>query len=309
MTRFSVSRETRNRALRNEGILRSFSIFTLKTYTVRDGYCCRFREYPAAGTPRGRVVIVHGIQSHAGWYEYSCRRLSEAGFAVSFLDRRGSGQNEQARGDTPSFRRLLDDIAEFLRPLRQYNPTLPIFLAGISWGGKPVTALQRRHPGLCDGLALLCPGFRPQVRPSRKERLGIIWSRLTSPRRLFPVPLSDPQLFTATPHWQQFIREDPLSLRQATARFFVESVRLDLYLRFALPHVRLPVLLLLAEHDRIIDNARTRAYVERFPSLDKEVHEYAGAHHTLEFEENPDVFIADLLNWLERHARTSEPKA
>jgi len=280
----------------------------VKTYTVSDGYRCHYRDYPAAGTLRGRVVFVHGIQSHAGWYEYSCQRLSEAGFAVSFLDRRGSGQNMQARGDTPSFRRLLDDIAEFLQPLRQQGSPRPIFLGGISWGGKLVTALQRRHPGLCDGLILLCPGFCPQVRPSRQERLGIIWSRLTTPRRLFAVPLSDPQLFTATPRWQQFIRDDPLSLRQATARFFVESVRLDLYLRLAAAQVRLPVLLLLAEQDRIIDNARTRAFVERFPALDKEVHEYAGAHHTLEFEENPETFIADLLRWLDRQVG-SFPKA
>jgi len=278
-------------------------IFTLKTYTVSDGYHCHYRDYSAAGTVRGRVVFVHGIQSHAGWYEHSCRRLAEAGFAVSFLDRRGSGQNTQARGDTPSFRRLLDDIAEFLRPLRQGEPALPIFLGGISWGGKPVTALQRRHPGLCDGLALLCPGFRPQVRPSRKERLGIMLSRLLKPRRLFPVPLSDPQLFTANPSWQAFIRDDPLSLRQATARFFVESVRLDLYLRFAVSRVRLPVLLLLAEHDRIIDNERTRAFADRFPTTDKEIHEYPGAHHTLEFEADPEPYLADLRRWLERLAR------
>jgi alpha-beta hydrolase superfamily lysophospholipase len=289
-------------ACKIEALLRRFPIFTLKTYTVSDGYRCHYRDYPAAGTPRGRIVFVHGIQSHAGWYEHSCHRLSEAGFAVTFLDRRGSGQNTEARGDTPSFRRLLDDIAEYLQLLRQQSPALPIFLGGISWGGKPVTALQRRHPGLCDGLALLCPGFRPQVRPSRKERLGIILSRLLSPRRMFAVPLSDPLLFTATPRWQEFIRDDPLSLRQATARFFVESVRLDLYLRFVLSHVHLPVLLLLAEHDRIIDNTRTRAFVERFPAADKEVHEYTGAHHTLEFEENPEVFLSDLLRWLERQS-------
>lgn len=277
------------------------SIFTLKTYTVSDGYRCQYRDYPAVGTPRGRVVFVHGIQSHAGWYQHSCERLSAAGFAVSFLDRRGSGQNTEARGDAPSFRRLLDDIAEFLRPLREQEPRQPLFLGGISWGGKPVTALQRRHPGLCDGLMLLCPGFRPQVSPSRKERLGIILARLTTPRRLFTVPLSDPQLFTASAHWQEFIRNDPLSLRRATARFFVESVRLDLYLRFAVSHVQLPVLLLLAERDRIIDNGRTRRFVARFPAADKEVQEYPGAHHTLEFEANPEPFLRDVLSWLERH--------
>ena len=127
-----------------------------------------------------------------------------------------------------------------------------------------------------------------------------------TPRRLFPVPLSDPRLFTATPRWQEFIRDDPLSIRQATARFFVESVRLDLYLRFAVSRVRLPILLLLAEHDRIIDNGRTRAFIERFPSADKEIHEYAGAHHTLEFEADPEPFLRDLLHWLERRARSRQ---
>ncbi len=273
---------------------------TSNTYIVGDGYRCHYREYLAPSAPRGRVVFVHGIQSHAGWYEHSCQRLGEAGFAVSFLDRRGSGRNTEARGDAPSFRRLLDDIAEFVLPLRRQEPARPIFLAGISWGGKLVAALQRRHPGLCDAIALLCPGFRPQIGPSRKERLGIFLSRLLSPRRMYPVPLSDPQLFTETPRWQQFIRDDPLSLRQATARFFVESVRLDLYLRFAVSHIRVPVLLLLAEKDRIIDNARTRKFVARFPAIDKEIHEYPGAHHTLEFEENLDPFLTDLLRWLNR---------
>src|SRR5262249_5348353 len=137
-------------------------------------------------------------------------------------------------------------------------------------------------------------------------RSAILWARLPAPRRLFPVPLSDPQLFTTTPRWQRFIRDDPLSLRQATARFFVESVRLDAYLRFAVSRVRLPVLLLLAEHDRIIDNDRTRAFFDRVPSPDKEVHEYAGAHHTLEFEADPEPFLADLLRWLERQLGRSE---
>ncbi|HWG41854.1 MAG TPA: alpha/beta hydrolase, partial [Gemmataceae bacterium] len=55
-----------------------------------------------------------------------------------------------------------------------------------------------------------------------------------------------------------------------------------------------------AEHDRITDNTRTRAFVERFPAADKEVHEYAGAHHTLEFESDPEPFLGDLLRWLDR---------
>src|SRR5262249_48733395 len=150
--------------------------------------------------------------------EHSCAHLAQAGFRVFFLDRRGSGLNEQARGDAPSFRRLLDDLSEFLRWLRAGQPASKTILVSISWGGKLGVALQRRHPWLVDGLALLCPGFFARVRPTLGQRLGILWSRLTDPTRLFPVPLSDPELFTSMPRWLQFLKGDALSLREATAR-------------------------------------------------------------------------------------------
>jgi alpha-beta hydrolase superfamily lysophospholipase len=271
------------------------------THTAGDGYRWKYRRYDPPAEPRARVVCVHGIQSHGGWYEYSCRRLADAGFAVYFLDRRGSGLNEQDRGDAPSFRRLIDDIAEFLHAdAHGLHPVglRPTFLLAISWGGKPAAALLRRHPGLVDGLALLCPGFRAVVRPPPRERLGIAWSYLTAPRKLFPVPLNDPELFTASPQWQQFLRDDPLSVRRATARFLANSVRLDGYLRFVPRHVTVPVLLLLAGHDRIIDNAATRRFVESFATADRTIIEYPEAHHTLEFEPRPHRYLDDLISWL-----------
>ncbi|HZU36922.1 MAG TPA: alpha/beta fold hydrolase [Gemmataceae bacterium] len=277
--------------------------YTIEEFTAGDGYRWRYRSYEPAGHLRAHVVCVHGIQSHAGWYEYSCRWLSGRGFAVSFIDRRGSGMNTANRGDAPSFRRLLDDLAEFLTTLRQGSGgPVPVFLIAISWGGKLGVALQRRHPGLVDGLALLCPGFFFQIPPSWKQSLTIIWARLTAPRRQFAIPLDRPDLFTATPRWQQFIAEDPLGLRQASARLLFESVRLDGYLRFVPRFVRVPVLLLLAEKDRIIKNEPTRRFVDRFASKDKEVIEYPGAHHTLEFEPEPEHWLNDLERWLGRHS-------
>ena len=316
--------------------------YVVATFTASDGYHYYYRRYvpsaERASAPRAHVVCVHGIQSHAGWYEYSCTRLSQAGYLVSFLDRRGAGLNEQDRGDTPSYRRLIDDIAEFLTldgggetdaltlplsrsptlplslpptlPLSQSDTPsassrLPVFLLAISWGGKLAVALQGQYPGHLDGLVLLCPGFFPRVGPSLGERLRIAWSRLVSPQRLFPVPLQDAELFTFTPRWQQFIRDDPLSLRSATARFFAASVFLDRALRSVPRHVHVPVLLLLAGKDRVIDNHLTRCYVDQFASDDKEIIEYPQAAHTLEFEADPDPFVEDVRSWLDRHCPVS----
>jgi alpha-beta hydrolase superfamily lysophospholipase len=267
------------------------------TWAASDGYRWFYRHWAAAGKPRATVVGIHGIQSHGGWYEASCRHLRDAGCDVYFVDRRGSGRNEIARGDTPSFRRLLDDLGEFLRTLR--GPSRPpLFVFSISWGGKLGAGLSYRFPGLLDGLALLAPGFRPKVRPTLGERLKIAAARLTSPTRMFPIPLNEPSLFTGTPHWQKFIAEDPLALREATARFLVESIKFDFYLRRVPRQVTCPVLLMLAGADRIIDNERTREFVNRFASADKTVVEYPGAHHTLEFEPDPELIFEKLTEWI-----------
>src|SRR5206468_5979846 len=103
---------------------------------------------------------------------------------------------------------------------------IPLFLGGISWGGKLAVGLQRHQPGLTDGLLLLCPGFFPQVRLPLGEQLAVVAADLRKRTQLFPIPLNDPDLFTATPRWREFIRHDPLALHKATARFLLESARL-----------------------------------------------------------------------------------
>lgn len=273
----------------------------LWTFTASDGYRWHYRHYPPPGRPLAIVVGVHGIQSHGGWYEGSCRYLQAAGCDVFFVDRRGSGLNTEARGDTPSFRRLLDDLGEFLMTLRGPGRP-PLFVSAISWGGKLGAGLQYRYPGLLDGLSLLSPGFCPQVRPTRRERMQILAAALADPKRMFPIPLSDPALFTANAERQTFIANDALSLREATARFLVESVKFDMYVQRTSRHAKAPVLLQLAGQDRIIDNERTRELLNRWSAKDKTIVEYPDAHHTLEFEPDPQPIFSDLLQWLLRIA-------
>ena len=70
-------------------MVESSATFSVETFTAGDGYRWHYRGYLGAATlplgpPRAHVVCLHGIQSHAGWYGYSCHQLSQAGFAVSF---------------------------------------------------------------------------------------------------------------------------------------------------------------------------------------------------------------------------------
>ncbi len=271
----------------------------LWTWTASDGYLIQVASWTAAGAARGRVLVIHGVQSHQGWYRGLGRRLAEAGFECHLADRRGSGGNAIDRGHAPSPGRLVEDVGELLAHLDTRVEGVPTALAGISWGGKLAVLAAARYPRQVGALALICPGMQPRVGVPLGERLRIALAYFTNRRRKrFPIPLADPALFTADPAGQAFIASDPLSLREATAGLLAASVLIDRGVARAPARVVQPVLLMLASEDRIVDNARTRRYFERLASRDRTTVEYAGAHHTLEFESDPGLYARDLATWL-----------
>jgi alpha-beta hydrolase superfamily lysophospholipase len=276
----------------------SFAARKIEVIRAGDGYKW-YAHIDWCEQPKGIVVLLHGIRSHAGWYIRTRTALAEAGYEVHFLDRRGSGLNTAHRGDTPNFRRLIQDVVEYVRELRQSRNSLPVFLGGISWGGKLALGVAAEQPGLVNGVALVCPGLVAKVRPPLVSRLRILLARFLRPTKRFPIPLNDPELFTAQPHWQQYITNDPQGLGEATARFLFESVRFDLHLRRSVKRVVCPVLLMLAGQDRILNNPATRKYLAKLSNA-RSVHiiDDPAAHHTLEFEEDPSRYLQQLIGWL-----------
>jgi alpha-beta hydrolase superfamily lysophospholipase len=269
-------------------------------FRALDGYRFYAHVDRPTGEVRGRILMLHGIRSHAGWYERSCRELAECGYEVHFLDRRGAGWNTARRGDCPNFQRLIDDCGEYILDLRRARAALPLFVTGISWGGKLAVALAARYPTIISGIALLCPGLKPAIQPPLATRLRIALAAKLRPTKLFPIPLNEPELFTTSPEWQEFIDRDRFGLREATARFLFNSFRFDRLLRRRYAGVTCPVLLMLAGKDRILDNSATRKLLAKFTGAKSiAVIDYPDAHHTLEFEDVGHRWLRDLTGWLD----------
>jgi acylglycerol lipase len=276
-----------------------------RTFAASDGYPLHVALWRPIGPAKGQIVVLHGVQSHSGWYQPLGRTLARAGYLVSFPDRRGSGANPQDRGHAPSSRRLILDLVEWLERLRQEQPGLKTAVAGISWGGKLAVIVAAREARLVDAIALICPGLHPRVGVTWNERIAIAWAFLTNRRKKFPIPLSDPALFTANLQGQAFIAADALSLREATAGLLAASVFIDRMVAHAPARIHQPALLMLAGQDRIVDNQRTLAYFGRLASADSVVIEYPEGHHTLEFEPDPSRYALDLARWADRHLRST----
>lgn len=270
-------------------------------FIASDGYRLAFRRYRPARPPRGAVVALHGIQSHSGWYGFSCDRIRQAGYEVFFPDRRGSGENGTQRGHTPAAGRLINDVAQFLRFVQADTACLPT-LWGMSWGGKLAVTTAAQHQNLMQNLVLSYPGLCPRVRPAWWQRAVLnVASRTRRAHKRLPIPLSDPALFTDSTRWQTFIRSDPLALHRVSAAFLHASVVLDRSIPAAARRIDAPTLTMLSGQDRIIDNEATKVLIRQFPCSDRTIHEYPDARHTLEFETNREEIVSELILWLNAH--------
>lgn len=265
---------------------------------MSDGYVVTGRVWSARRPDAHRgFLYFHGIQSHGGWFEWSAALLAETGLPVVLPDRRGSGRNERERGDTPSLARWRADVDELCNWMTRGLSVQSFRLIGVSWGAKLAVDLAVRRADQVEDVLLIAPGLFPAVDIGAWRRVRIGTALLREPAARFAIPLNDPGLFTDDPEGQAFIRNDPLRLDEATARFFYHSYALDRVLARLRPGaLRTPVTVVLADRDRIIRNQATATWLKRIAGGGLRVVDLHGSH-TLEFEADPAPFEAALRNW------------
>jgi acylglycerol lipase len=244
-------------------------------------------------------IYVHGIESHSGWFDEAARLLSRHGYPVYCLDRRGSGINRENRGFVSGHAGrgddLLDDLHRAIRELRSSGEFREIYLIGLSWGGKYAMAYDIRHPRQVDGLVLITPGIKPQVDLGLPEKAAVFTDAVFASKRQHQIPIH-PEMFTTTPRFLDYITHDPLRLHTVSAGFLMQSRRMDKLLDRHGNDSQAPALVILAGHDRIIDNAETRQFFTQRQNL--KIIEYPDQTHSIQLDA-PDRLARDIIAWVE----------
>ncbi len=272
--------------------------------TLPDGYEA-YARYWCPPKLRGAVLYHHGIQSHCGWYEMSARRLAQAGFAVLQVDRRGCGRNERDRGHAESADQLIADALCGRDELARRCGFPDHHVIGVSWGGRlAVSAYVTDSAGVVS-LSLVTPGLFPLVGVSREVMSEIGQAMIYEPEKLFDIPLGSAELFTSNGNWQRFIDTDGLTLRQATAGFYLASRRMDKIIAKLAQSRELPVHLLIAGDERIVDNDQTIEFVRKLDWPNNRVSTYADLRHSLEVEGDPEMYYRDLVAFAMDFSKTA----
>jgi len=252
--------------------------------------------------PVAGLLLVHGLQSHSGWFEASrtAGELAEAGILGLAYDRRGSGRSDGLTGHAASARDFLTDLDAAAAALRseldaRAGPGAPMHVLANCFGTRIVLPYVAAHPGSFRSLILTAPATRMSRRASHgfAQKLSIL---LAGPRTRFPTPLRDEYFVSAGP-WLDWIRHDARSLRQTTASFLRSANRLTFWARAAIPRLRTPLLVILGSRDVLVDNAAIRRrFVARYAGP-KALVEY-DADHYLDFTSAQPAFRQRLETWL-----------
>ncbi len=244
--------------------------------TSTDGYSLTYRAWRPPSAARASIVLFNGIMSHSGWFFPIVDALVDAGFAVIGADRRGSGLNEEARGDAPSAKAIIDDALTIIE--HAVAADSPMILAGWCWGSILALNLVRPLGDRVQGLALLTPGLFPTaevVQASAASQAAASDAAQDEPAVQTPIAET---MFTKGPYLDAFVRADPHKLLRLTPRFFAHTKKLGMGASMALRKLSLPTLLLLADDDEATDNAEAIAGMAKASGATVTTRTAPGAH-------------------------------
>jgi len=268
-----------------------------KEFLASDGTPIFYRRWE--GREGNDVILyLHGLESHTGWFVNRGDLLNQKGFHVYALDRRGWGNTRTERGHIESYSILVDDVKTAIAMARAEHPKSKVYLMALCWGAKIALIFTRDYQGMIDGLILLAPAIKTKVDLSFGEKLGVALNTLVNPKKLFRVPLED-HMFTRNEKYLEFIKNDELKLKKASARFFFETNKMNARLDSIAPRITLATLMFLAGDDVIVDNRKVEKWFSRVGSKDKTLKLCQGCSHSMEFEEEKSSLTAAIRDWIE----------
>ena len=262
-----------------------------REFETEDGLKLYYQNWPSHDTAPC-VIYLHGLESHSGWFLNLAEFLNKNSMNVYAFDRRGSGLNKERLKNFRN-RYLFSDLKHFIALVRREHPDSPIFLIGLCLGGRVAVNFFSSYPDAVDGLILVSPSLKEGLKFSILGKLSILFN----PDSMVKIPIED-AMFTANRRYLEYIGKDPMRLRHVKASHLLEVANMDRNLKTASRNIKVPILVMLAGIDEIIDTGKIRKWYEKLQVKDKTLKVYKDYRHILTFEEKAPEVMNDIADWI-----------
>jgi acylglycerol lipase len=257
-------------------------------------------------SPRGTILLVHGLAEHSSRYSSTAEHLAEAGWAVYACDLRSHGLSPDGhrpgRVHVDHFEDYEKDVNALLALAKKRHPNLPRVILGHSMGGLIALTYTLNHPDALNGAVISSPalGTHPDSQPPRALKLVVgLLSRLT-PHALFASKL-DTDAVSRDPAVVEAYVSDPLISAKVSARWFDSFLKAMASARHRAASLRVPMLLMQSGDDTVVDPAEPGRWAETAPSGLVELVVWKGLYHEMLNEPEKDQVRARISEWLEKN--------
>jgi len=253
------------------------------------------REWQPSGTPRGVVVISHGLNAHSGLYQWAAEQFTAGGLAVYALDHRGRGRSEGERFFVKKFADWTRDLATFIDRVKAREPGLPVFLLGHSAGGVIACGYTLEHQDRIAGL--ICEDFAYQT-PAPDLAVAIVKgiSHLAPHAHVLKLKNED---FSRDPAVVAAMNADPLLANESQpSETVAELARAADLLGKSFQRITLPLLILHGTADKVTKPSGSKEFYEKAGASDKTLKLYEGHFHDLLNDIGKELVIADIKGWI-----------
>lgn len=227
--------------------------------------------------PVGHVVILHGYGEHGGLYAHTAAWLNRLGWSVSTLDQRGFGRSGGPRGDSRGMAVFAEDFRHFLAVQRR--PGLPLVVLAHSFGALVALVTLSRAPGLAEAAVLSSPSLVLRPLSWSVRAIRAVMLRL-APHLSLEMP-SNKDLVCSDPARVERYWADPLCHRRMTAAYSLVFDEGRAMLRERAAALTLPMLVLEAGEDVLVDPDGAEDVWSRVPVGRLERRRLAGFRHEI----------------------------
>jgi acylglycerol lipase len=273
------------------------------TTRTHDGLTLRTLRWPAKGTARAELILVHGVGEHAGRYDDVARQMAEAGIEVAAFDMRGFGASGGPRAYVRRWTDFHDDLESRMLgiaddgsegPVMQDGPTI---VYGHSMGGLIALGyMLSDEPRLIPGLLILTSPALDSTIAAWEQRAAAILGRI-APRLRLPIGFG-PGALSRDPRVDERVKGDPLCQSTSTARLGAEGFAEQRRVRAALAEGRrlpVPTYVIHGGDDPIVP-VEASAVLEQDPMVTRRV--YPGLRHETHNEPEGPSVTADTIEWI-----------
>ena len=267
------------------------------TFNASDGHKIFYRNWKSSASPKAVVVIVHGFNSHSGYYQWTAGQLTDSNYEVYAIDLRGRGKSDGERFYISDYNDIIEDIDLLVSIAKNAHPDLPLFVLGHSAGGVLSCMYMLEHQDRVNGF--ICESFAYQI-PAPDFALAVLKgiSHLAPHAHVLKLKNEDFSRDAAT---VDFMNNDPLIAHEVQPTKTVQQmVLVDERLKKEFPQITVPVFIIHGTADKATKPEGSKFFYDHAGSEDKTLKIYEGYYHDLLNDLDRKVVIRDIIEWLDK---------